>query len=144
MIERERLVELHEEAGKEWDSYIKEKLEKNEKPQKNYDEFHADYLLKYGVIVPPCKVGDTVYVVGEIDISAQEVTSITQDILKFSFHSKCIYYGVCDYRNDDPCMAEEEICKTGFTEYDIGRKIFITREEAKKALKDREMNDLSC
>lgn len=29
----------------------------------SYDELQAEYLLKNGVVVPPCKPGDTVYVV---------------------------------------------------------------------------------
>ena len=28
-----------------------------------YDARRADYLLKHGVIAPPCKVGDTVYII---------------------------------------------------------------------------------
>lgn len=95
----------------------------------------ANYLLQNGVIVPPCKIGDTVYVVGENAISEQKITSVERNILNYSFFSRCVCLERCE--TDDPCMAEEEICKTGFTEYDIGRKIFITREEAEKALKEQ-------
>lgn len=50
MNERERLIELlHGWARKENDGISAESI--------------ADYLLESGVIVPPCKVGDTVYVI---------------------------------------------------------------------------------
>ena len=54
MTERERLIQLIDKA-----------LDKHTSTIENYvhpiQEWIADYLLENGVIVPPCKVGDTVY-----------------------------------------------------------------------------------
>ena len=46
MTERERLIELLKNVPRNTRAF--------------YDQF-ADYLLANGVVVPPCKVGDTVY-----------------------------------------------------------------------------------
>lgn len=78
----------------------------------------ADHLLANGVIVPTCKVGDLVYekyhgrvfeyVVDKIEITDKVVYSINPT----------------DYRG----MLIRII---GFTEDNIGKTIFLTREEAK-------------
>ena len=70
----------------------------------------ADYLLEHGVIVPPCKVGDTVY-------------SIEMHIV-----DKWVKYKVCEI-------------PFSLTLWEHGWKdIFLTREEAERALKERENN----
>ena len=66
---RERLIELIAESALKGDyTYIPDV---------------ADYLLENGVIVPPCKVGDTLYVISQMKdkrilpfINEYEVTSI--------------------------------------------------------------------
>lgn len=63
MTDREKLIELHKEAGVEWDYYIDECINEGKVPNKTYDEFHADHLLANGVIVPPCEVGTLVWCV---------------------------------------------------------------------------------
>ena len=73
----------------------------------------ADYLLENGVIVPPVKVGDTVYQTDNAgDIYKSKVTQIV-------------------YSTKD----------VAFDERAIGKYIFLTREEAEKALKERDKND---
>ena len=52
MTDRDRLIELHHEAGVEWDNYLFECIDNDKMPNKTYDEFHADHLLANGVIVP--------------------------------------------------------------------------------------------
>ncbi len=55
MTERERLIELLLEVD-----YA---LDKDGRGARDSAEYIADYLLENGVIVLPCKVGDTVYVI---------------------------------------------------------------------------------
>ena len=70
----------------------------------------AEYLLEHGVIIPPCKVGDTVY-------------SIEMRIV-----DKRLKYKVCEI-------------PFSLTLWENGWKdIFLTREEAERALKEREDN----
>ena len=78
----------------------------------------ADYLLANGVIVPPCKVGDTVWVKdfmwGLIPCKVDE-----------PYHYVCGESGGCTL----------EGC---FTDKDIGKTVFLTKEQAEQALKERE------
>lgn len=83
----------------------------------------ADYLMSNNVVVLPCKVGDTVYRVakhrGVWEVLPREVVSIT-------------------YRLDHLYRLVFEIFST---EYDrLGKTVFLTREEAENALKERKEN----
>ncbi len=83
-------------------------------------EYVADYLLANGVIVPPCKVGDTVYTIFEGKIEALKIihTYIEEN-------TKCIqiHYD-----------AENKFLKMPFAYCHIGKSIFLTKEEAEQAL----------
>ena len=84
---------------------------------RNWAETIADYLLANGVIVPPCKVGDTVW---DTEGNAWKVFAIT-------IWQDCI--GLKTANNRD-------IHKT-FTigKHSIGKTVFLTKEEAEQALK---------
>ncbi|MDO4810558.1 MAG: hypothetical protein Q3985_01310 [Eubacteriales bacterium] len=92
------------------------------------DEFalglDADHLLANGVVVLPCKVGDTVYDIyealhnGEGDVRALKVTDTHIHL---------------DRRN----KAWIIICGYYFAIDDFGKTVFLTREEAEKALAKR-------
>ena len=75
----------------------------------------ADHLLVNGVIVPPCKVGDTVYYIpfGSF-ITKWEIRSIEIMQDDIAFH--------CG--------------RTFFLKFDIGKTVFLTREEAEAKLKE--------
>ena len=69
----------------------------------------ADNLLENGVSVPSCKVGDTVYQLDSVgDIYKSEVTQVI-------YNTKGV----------------------AFDERAIGKFVFLTREEAEKALAER-------
>ena len=81
----------------------------------------ADYLLEHGVIVPPCKVGDTVY----------------------SIDKKVLAYHWDEHRYIVDKWSKYKVCEIPFslTLWENGWKdIFLTREEAERALKERENN----
>ena len=93
-------------------------------------EKQADYLLANGVIVPPCKVGDTVYVCNR---TAGKVFKNTVVGLFLS--------GASPYRNGIKCEYRNicgETSNRKFTFAQIGKTIFLTREEAERALKEKE------
>ena len=100
MTERERLIELLAKASGKYMFVDK------------YNEAVADYLLENGVIVLPCKVGDTVYETDGIRI--YELI-----ILDISLHENKPYYETESLDFDDDA---------------IGKSIFLTRKEAEKAL----------
>lgn len=89
------------------------------------DHAFADYLLKKGVIVPQFKVGDTVYA---YDVYFYEIHAfrITQRVLYDG--APTIYTGEC--RNGDVMLSD-----ITFTDSDIGKTVFLTREEAEKSVK---------
>lgn len=121
MTEKERLVELLKEAdGKAIDHGPVEDVETD-----GYN-IYADYLLSNGVVVPPCKVGDTVWAI-----------AITGKIYKYMvngfhyFEDKHFMFGAYRIREDgkkvNPTWQDSE----------IGKTVFLTREEAEKALNER-------
>lgn len=90
----------------------------------------ADYLLANGVIVPPCKVGQTVFfytcVCGEV--GKEKFDILEGEVISFSLQREGLW-AYCRY-------------KCGLTywhlvEKDFGKEVFLTREEAEKALAER-------
>ena len=82
-------------------------------------EFIADRLLENGVIVPPCKVGDIVWLIGNMkfytkeEICSRKVTSVQM------------------LRTGELIMHFKDGC---FSADSVGVFVFLTREEAEKAL----------
>lgn len=89
----------------------------------------ADYLLANGVICPPCKVGDTLYdlitVDTEKELNVNEILCGTAQ--GFSFDGKTIWISA-SYTN---CMFYYHRSN------EIGKTVFLSREEAEKALAER-------
>lgn len=90
---------------------------------RNWAEVIAKSLLANGVIVPPCKVGDTVW---------------------FNTYKKnaTVCIGIQPHTVDRVdvrlvCGAKSLI-PTEIHDYEIGKTIFLTKEEAERALKERE------
>lgn len=82
----------------------------------------ADYLLAEGVIVPPCKVGDTVYSINRKPLSG---------------HWEDNKYFVDNW-------GEFKVCEIPFslTLWECGWKgIFLTKEEAEQALAERRIDN---
>lgn len=88
----------------------------------------ADHLLKNGVIVPPCKVGDVVYkpIITD-DTHEPAIWDIT--ITQISIETGKLL---------NECYAIGTICKSksgeSFDFSDIGKTVFLAKEEAEQAL----------
>lgn len=82
-------------------------------------EFMANYLIANGVILPPCKVGDINYAIGKLtgQIIPNEVINIE----------------IC--KNDIYLINENHTVVS--VKHQLGKTIFLTKEEAEKALKER-------
>ena len=117
MTQRERLVELLEKAD---DSAIEEqsKIDKEIFTQEEFYNYIADYLLENGVIVPPCKVGDTVYRCG--------------DPIKKTYEWEIEHIEI--YADETVFVDDSD---NVFSEDDINKTVFLTKEEAEKALAER-------
>ena len=97
----------------------------------------ADYLLANGVIVPPCKVGDTVYC-----IYGEKVIQGTVRLIRpFISEKETIFKGniICEVDNiffDDGSKEEIELYVVFENPYGIERVAYLTREEAEQKLKE--------
>lgn len=86
----------------------------------------ADFLLANGVIVPPCKVGDTVYVIQLCEIYECRVNEI------------CMSAGNNNVVVLDRFTNGFIIRRYGAEYFNaFGKTVFLTREEAEKALAER-------
>jgi hypothetical protein len=113
MTDRERLKELIDKSF----------AEQYEKRGLLTAQHTADYLIANGVIVPPCKVGDTVW----FNTFKQNAT-VCVGIQPHTVDRIDVIY-VCDTKN----LIETEIAS-----WEIGKGVFLTKEEAEAKLKERE------
>ena len=124
MTDRERLIDLIKKAEKQelldfFTADLDEAIDMSGGTQFNGTVEHlTDYLLEHGVIVLPCKVGDTIYQTDGVRIYTSTIYEITYTANKVIF------------------VTENVV----FDERAINNSIFLTREEAEKALKERESN----
>ena len=83
----------------------------------------ANHLLTNGVIVPPCKVGDKLY---------------TED----SLIDEYCYWEIVriEIYEDESGFVDDSGNWYSFD--DIGKTVFLTREEAEKALAERSVSDV--
>lgn len=134
---RDRLKELYYEA--------KCKYMENKMGNKNIGseaDFIIDNLIENGVIVPPCKVGDTVWKITDIwhlDDRESWTYHYEKEVLEFrvrsisiSCNSKGIWtkkFRICQVKNGKTINNQYniEFC-------DFGKTVFFTKEEAEKAL----------
>ncbi len=127
---RDRLIDLLWCIGREYDEYCDDSHEVGLSPMEGFEEMAADHLLANGVIVPPCKVGDTVYICTcfgfwytkpEINKCEMQIKSIRVTESRMIFEA--------EHGKDNVDYFELK---------DIGKTVFLTREEAEKALAERE------
>ena len=107
----------------------------------------ADDLLADGIIVPPCKVGDVLYVLGTCKDLFLVTTSPCpyEDVcwvtdcnsaadVKRVFPATVEYIGIGDHDIYTICF---ESIDYEYYSTEIGKTVFLTREEAEAALKGR-------
>ena len=124
MTERERLIEL---LNNKIDYGVKV-IESQMDDRNNFHDIKtndlvADYLLENRIIVPPYKIGDTVYYVSRGRIERLKIRNIN-----YSFRDREYYVYL---ENDSGSALNIDYRQL------IGYKLFHTLEEAEKALKAR-------
>lgn len=111
MTDRDRLIDLIIEA------------KKTDPETGSFTDYLADYLIEHGVIVMPCKVGDTVYYITGIGHNLVKPAKVKEIIIDEN--------GIKDlYVQGDGYDFENS--------FDI---FFLTREEAERKLRELEEND---
>lgn len=96
--------------------------------QSSYEEF-ADYLLAEGVIVPPCKVGTTLYFLYNSPYA--DKPDLTPRIYEtYRWYFDVDKTGIVINTSDIHSFNKEY-------DYHLGKTVFLTREEAEQALAER-------
>lgn len=92
----------------------------------------ADYMIANGVFAPPCKVGDTVYIIDNRDMLYIDpsVCSVVDDE---------VYEMGYGRTQSGELKWLFLVLETGedFYDDDVGKTVFLTREEAEKSLSER-------
>ena len=89
----------------------------------NHTQTLADFLLENGLIVPPVKINQTVYVIDRADIRQPIKEKI---VLEIQFG----YSGAVLVLQDTPLRL-----RRAYNFGDISKTVFLTREEAERALR---------
>ena len=86
------------------------------------EEYLANYLLANGVIVPPCKVGDKIYML------------VTRKTTSFEYPNGKMKR----IENQHTFIKETYLTKLNFFKVldDFGKTVFLTKEEAEEKLKE--------
>ena len=107
---RERLIELILECSTFTPEYARQ--------ARLHAEYVAQHLLNAGVIVPPCKVGQTVWFISEFYAPPFQTVITSIEVYE----------------------EETVICTLSGTEWhyeDFGKTVFLIKEEAEQALAER-------
>lgn len=112
---RDRLIELLEATLEDWECDVSDKtiLE------------IAEHLLANGVIVPPCEVGEHIYVIPSKENALKEITEMVAR-----------GFAIGEPFNVANCFrvrGTSALFQPSFEQF--GKTVFLTKEEAEKALK---------
>ena len=104
---------------------------------RHWAEIIADHLLKNGVIVPPCNVGDTVYIIFHEKVIQGTVRLIRPFISK----EETVFKGniVCEIDSFfiEGKKEQQEFYVVFVKPYGIEHIAYLTREEAERTLERR-------
>lgn len=122
---RDRLVELLTDNFPHCDNPL----------QDTYDEIVerlADHLIENGTILPPCKVGDTVYFFSSVleEVCESKVIKIEQN---YYTPSNPFWFSI-EYLSK---QIGTQVIHIPINQA-IGKTVFLTREDAEKSLRERE------
>ena len=92
----------------------------------NIEEICKDFKDRSRFVELPCKVGDTVYIIARI--------SGKEEIIQDSVESFTISYFV----DNTPIILFDGIETCDWDSSDFGKQVFLTKEQAEQALKERE------
>ena len=125
--DRERLIEILK-LGSCPSPYLCDENCKYANLERCYEERTADLLLEHGVVLLPCKVGDRLYeVTGRKTVSVYKVKAIRVELFSLFIEWDIVEGFVWQ-------------SLSGINADEIGKTVFLTREEAERALKERENN----
>lgn len=93
-----------------------------------YSEQIADHLIKNGVIVPPCKRGDKVYIIEHPYTFLPLKKVVEGEVLSIRQYEHGLFLGVLiDTKKINGCVQYS-------VDWKLNKIVFLTREEAEQAL----------
>lgn len=133
---RDRLIELLKEAHESWLRYVDDCAFNQMALSFTFEQMFGDHLIANGVIVPPCKVGDTLWVQWSLS-KGRKNNIYPVKVYALRYDTKKNNMRICV----EGCF---EITAYGgnYTHYyngtfawnSVGKSIFLTKEEAEQAL----------
>ena len=127
MTYKERLIERE-------NQYLLVRRQRKVANVKEDVECNADYLLDNGVLAPPCKIGDTVYVNIQYmlpDGSCRTEGPVVGQVCSMYFDKDG---NEIEIEGDDPYFEKASIYRSSA---DFGNNVFLTKEEAEKAIEQQ-------
>ena len=122
---RDRLIELLRQIEFDYSEECVCAFEDGYKGALDFAKFFADYLLENGVIVPPVKIWQTVYVMESENTGYYECEIVSMQ-----------YDGVQWLGYMNPLWKHHHGGYWKWQEYEFGKTIFLTKEQAEKALEE--------
>lgn len=103
-----------------------------------YAEKCEDFSDRSAWVKLPCKVGDMVFILDDVDYGEYVITEffvgISQELKAFV---KCGISGYKDIQDCPELFCGQTFCTASFCCEDFGKTVFFSREGAERALKDR-------
>ena len=124
---RERLIKKINTIEFDYGEILAEYAELEYRIPPDYAEYVTDRLLAEGIIVLPCKVGQTVYVVSRYYGGLWQIHECRVDSL--TIYEKHIFMSLVDREYNFGMEVSE-----------IGKTVFFTKKEAERALKGEGQN----
>ena len=113
-------------------------LDINKGEDREIDDYCCDFKDRNLFLELPCKVGETVYIKG-VPLTVSFIHMEKE--LHFAIQFACGDCEDCLFYVDEVSWEGEHDCRTQgyieFTEEDIGKTVFLTRQKAEKALQER-------
>ena len=126
---RDRLTELLRQIEFDYYEECVCAAEDGYKGAPDFAKYFVDHLLAEGVIVPPCKVGDMLYTINSNG-------NIVEGVAQIVFQNKWTHgWTVCAWFADYHETENEGYLYIPFS--DFGKTVFLTKEEAENAPKER-------
>lgn len=120
---RDRLIKKINQIEFDYSEICVECSEDGYRSPPDYAEYFADRLLADGIIVPPVKINQTVYVIDRADVRDPIKEKIVLEIQDG-------YLGAVFVLQDTPFRL-----RRAYNFGDVGKTVFLAREEAEKALR---------
>ena len=106
----------------------------------NIEEICKDFKDRSRFVELPCKVGDTVYAYWDMDNPCSNYLHVIEDFIIDLVILVDRKNSVIGFRAGRTCEQNGRKCDIEFDLKDIGKTVCLTREEAERALKERENN----